>query len=166
MDYVESTGKERRDTRFDTFGRLSYSSMVYSIDLTIATLRQILPRSKSNVLTKLRMETTSKPLVRRIPAVAICICALMLCPLAQSSALVSVGPAEMECPSQEDGENAEEELVVLSSIRIRVNQERGSRLQRDRATSDRSIPPLSTSRRVPAIVGHQFANGLCAPLLI
>ena len=74
--------------------------------------------------------------------------------------------AEAERPCNEDGERSEEELVARSSAHRRLSDRRLSDVGQPRETSDRLLHIASYAGRLPAIVGHQLANGLCAPLLI
>jgi len=73
--------------------------------------------------------------------------------------------SEAEYPVEEDGENAEEELVVVASVRRRLNNRR-PQSGRSYGTGNLVRQTASYDSRLQAIVGHQLANGLRAPLVI
>jgi hypothetical protein len=113
-----------------------------------------------------RGQSTTRVAFSRLVSVSICLCALAFLPLPQLGVLTWVELAERECPRQEGGESAEEELVVWNSARRRLNDQRCSALSRPHETTDRLHQIASHAGRLTAIVGHQLTNGLCAPLLI
>lgn len=102
----------------------------------------------------------------RLVSVLVCLCAFTLLPLPQFGVLTSAESTERECPAQEDGENSEEELVVCSSACRRLNDRCQSYLGQHSEAGERFAQTPSNAYRLPAIVGHQLANGLCAPWLI
>ncbi len=96
----------------------------------------------------------------------VCVCAFSLSAFPQVAVLSWVEMAEEEAPAQEDEENCEKELEVFSSTRRRFKRRFDVVLYQSSETINR---PKQTSR--PAqdrlmIVGHQYAHGLCAPLLV
>ena len=102
----------------------------------------------------------------RILSVSVCLCAFTLMPLPQISVLTGGESAEKECPCEEKGESAEEELVFSSSACRRWNNRRRSDCRRPRERDDSWRPNTSFIDRRPVVIGHQLSNGLCAPLLI
>lgn len=81
--------------------------------------------------------------------------------------MTSTVSSEAELPlEEEDGESAEEELVVRSSARRRLNHRRRSALSSPYETDNPFCQTTPSGSRLPAIVGHQLANGLGAPLLV
>jgi hypothetical protein len=113
-----------------------------------------------------RFQRTPELHIARLVPVSICLCAFILSPVPHLAALAWAESAELECPCKEDGKRSEKELTDWCSAhgRSNVRRRRSSgwppekRKQRQRVTT--------TAERVPAIIGHQLANGLCAPLLI
>ena len=114
----------------------------------------------------LRARSTTRLAFSRLTSVSICLCAFALLPLPEFVVMTSVEAAEVESPSQENRDSSEEELVVCSSARRRMSHRRHSKLSRSYETCDRRDQIASYGGRFPTIVGHQLANGLCAPLLI
>ena len=100
-------------------------------------------------------------------AVWLCLCAFLLFTVPRTTLLSPGAIAENEVPSQEDGET---ELEVLPSSRQRLTRRHPIALESS-ATFGNHLncqnctfcPPVRFPR---AIIGHQLANGLCAPLLI
>ena len=99
-------------------------------------------------------------------SVSIYLFAFTFIPLPQLGGLTWAESAEGKCPYKEGRENSEEELVVWSSARPHLNNRRHSNLRWSHGAGDRSYPAASHAVGPLAIVGHQLANGLCAPLLI
>lgn len=98
-------------------------------------------------------------------SVSICLCAVATLPLPQLSASNWTETCEAECPAHENGESFEEELVVAASARRREQLHyRIGRLSRRPGRGLRRV--ISSVSQPRAIVGHQIANGLRAPLLI
>ena len=114
----------------------------------------------------LRVRSTTRLPLSRLVSVSICLCAVAFLPLPQLAVLTWAESAERECPCQEGRESFEEELIVGSSACRRLNDRRHSDLSRPHETGDRLHQIASYAGRLPAMVGHQLANGLCAPLLI
>ncbi len=114
----------------------------------------------------LRVRSKTQLPFSRLVSVSIYLFAFTFIPPPQLGGLTWAESAEAECPYEEDRENAEEELVVCSSARRRLKHRRHSDLSRPHETGDRLHQIASYAGRLPAIVGHQLANGLCAPLLI
>ncbi len=102
----------------------------------------------------------------RLVSVSVYVCVLSFLPLSQHAVLAFADLAEAECPLQEEGESSQEELVAKSSARRRSNDQLPSSRNQPRKTYVCFRQQSSTAGLLPAIVGHQFANGLCAPLLI
>ena len=101
----------------------------------------------------------------RLVAVLICLWAFVTLPIPQSTVPASAETSEAEYPCQEDREISEEELVVCSSARRRLNIRRHRVLGPRHESSDRFHQITSYAQRFPALVGHQLRNGICAPLL-
>jgi len=80
--------------------------------------------------------------------------------------LASVESSEAECPLQEEDKGSTEELVFRSPARCRSNDRLHGRYSRSRETYVCFLQSDSCVVRLPAIVGHQLANGIRAPLLI
>ena len=133
------------------------------IQLTFAKPRQV---SRWKALMALRAQSTTRLPSSRLVSVSICLCAFVFSPLPQHAVLTWAESAEGECPCQKDRANSEEETVVWSSARRRLNHRRRSDLGRPRETGDRVHQIALNAGRLPIIVGHQHVNGLRAPLLI
>jgi hypothetical protein len=73
---------------------------------------------------------------------------------------------ESGCPCHDDGDTSEEELVVGSAVRRRLRSVGNTRVRRVFGPLGRAQKTSSYARQLHAMVGHQLANGLCAPLLI
>jgi hypothetical protein len=125
---------------------------------------KLLRVSRWKALMALRERSTTRLTSSRLVSVSICLCAFAFLPLPDLAMLTCAASVETECPCQGEGESSKEERVVCSSARRRLN---------DRCHSDRSWPDESGARlrhitpyagRLPATIGHQLANGLCAPL--
>ena len=98
---------------------------------------------------------------------AVSLCAFVALPLPQFFVLTHVQAVESECPCHEDKDTSEKELVVGSSVRRRLSRSVGDTgVRRTFGPVGRPQKAASYMRLLPAIVGHQLANGLCAPLLI
>lgn len=108
--------------------------------------------------------TTRLPLLRLV-SVAICIGAVAVFQLPHLAVSMWTS-TEAECLCQEDGERSKQKQVRLSSARYRLDNRLHSHLSRPHETGGRLHQVASYAGRVPAIVGHQLANGLGAPLLI
>jgi hypothetical protein len=87
-------------------------------------------------------------------------------PLPRFVVLTHAQAVEPECPCHEGKDTSEEELVVASSVRRRFRSVGNTHVRRIFGPVGRPQKPSSYARQLPAIVGHQLANGLCAPLLI
>jgi hypothetical protein len=117
-------------------------------------------------LMALRVQSTTGLFSSRFTWVLVCCCAFAVLPFPQLVALQSVVSAETEIPSQGDGERTEEEQVVSCTARRRLNGRRHSDLGKRHLPSHRFDQIVVYASRFQAIVGHQLANGICAPLLI
>ncbi len=105
------------------------------------------------------------PGLSRLLFVPVCLCAFSVSPLPQLSGWALGESSGAASPVEEDGENAEEELVVTASARRRVS----GRSRIDLRPRKMGLPRhsfLSVAVRPRAIVGHQLVNGLRAPLVI
>ena len=102
----------------------------------------------------------------RLVSASICLCAFAALPLHHLPGLTLVESADGECPFEEDGKRSEEERIVFPSARRRLIPGCYRDLRRPHEAGDRLHQIASYASRSPAIVGHQLANGLCAPLLI
>ena len=100
-----------------------------------------------------------------LPVLA-CLCAFAVFPIHQLAGMMWAESSETECAAEESGERAVEEFVVRSSTRHRSKDQRRRELDRPHKTPARSRQVTPSDRRSLAIVGHQLANGLCAPLQI
>lgn len=114
----------------------------------------------------LRVQPTTGLFSTRFTWVLVCFCAFAFLRFPQLVALQSVVSAETEIPGQGDGERSEEEQVVSCTARRRLNDRRHSELGKRHVPSHRFQQIVVYASRFQAIVGHQLANGLCAPLLI
>lgn len=110
-----------------------------------------------------RLQRTPELLFARFLTVSICLIAFAALPLPQFVVLTMGHGIDAECPVEEGVETAKEHFVVNVAVRRRSKTARISRRY-----ESAGMPPgfSSTARHIPAIVGHQFANGLRAPLLI
>jgi len=81
------------------------------------------------------------------------------------AALAWAESAETECPCKEDGERSEKELVDWCSAHSRSNIRRHRDPGRPPGNCKQRQQVTTPAKRFPAIIGHQLANGLCAPLL-
>jgi len=117
--------------------------------------------------------TTRHPLPRLL-TVWVCLSVFVFLPFTQLFAvsffqLFSASNAEMaegECPCQNDGEAAAEELLAYPATRRRANNRRCNDVSRPPQTSKRFCLAASHSGRRPGIDGHQLSNGCRAPLRI
>ena len=114
----------------------------------------------------LRERPTTRLIISRLASVSVGLCLFTFIPLPLLAGTTGVEAAEGECPFQKDRENPEEELAVCSSASRRLNDRRHSGLRWPREIGNRLHQSDSDAGRPLAIVGHQLANGLCAPLLI
>ncbi|MEO1984765.1 MAG: hypothetical protein ABGZ23_25065 [Fuerstiella sp.] len=103
--------------------------------------------------------------LRRFLSMSVCVFTFLALPQLALPTWVAEA-MESECPCQEDEESSEERLAVAASER-RLHAGCGRRgLNRPRETGGclrRSNYLVDCS---PAVVGHQLANGLRAPVLI
>lgn len=111
-----------------------------------------------------RSTTRSPGLCLRSVSIWLYACAFLLFPQLAGQAWTE--SAEGERPCQEDRENSEEELVVWPSARRRLSEQRRCEFGRPHDTGHWLQRIASCSSRPTAVVGHQLANGLGAPLLI
>jgi hypothetical protein len=79
--------------------------------------------------------------------------------------LVSAEFAEAAHHSHGDGESCNE-LVVLSSTRRQIKNRRHSNPIKSHKAGARLLQTVTHASRIPAIISHELANGLRAPLLI
>lgn len=106
-----------------------------------------------------------RPMFEWFTSLSVCLCAFCLVMPLEVASLASSDSTESECPSEEGGKSSEDELVVSSSRRSRLDESKHSRPDFVPKTAslrsfDSYKPPTS------AIVGHRLANGLSAPLLL
>jgi hypothetical protein len=102
----------------------------------------------------------------RLAVVPVCLCVLMFSPtdhLAMQSWAESPGE---ECPGHHDGDHREVELTACSSSQHRLRNWSRHQFSRRREARNRHDRVASSAVDRRAIVGHQLANGLCAPLLL
>ena len=99
-------------------------------------------------------------------SVIVCLCTFSLMMPPQVATLVSSVSTEAECPSKEDGETTEKELVVASTRRRRCEDHRGHNSLFLASKANHIYRAVSYVRPACVKTGHQLANGLAAPLLI
>lgn len=117
-------------------------------------------------LMALREHLTTPRNFSQFISVLICFSVFTFSAFPQLPLLTQAELAEEKCPSEKDEKNSEEELIVCSSARRRLNKRRHNHLCLPHATGKSPRQIASNANRFLAIVGHQLANGLCAPLLI
>jgi hypothetical protein len=101
----------------------------------------------------------------RLVSVSICFAAIAV--VLPSHLSVSTWTlAEAECLCQEDGERSKHKQVGFFSARHRLDPRRRNDPSRPHEASSRLHQVALYAERIPAIVGHQLANDLGAPLLI
>ena len=113
-----------------------------------------------------RGQSTARLIISRLASLAVGLCLFTFLPLTLLVGPTGVEVTEGESPFQKDRENPEEELAVGSSACRRLNDRQPNGLRWPRKTSVRLHLHSPHSDRPLAIIGHQLANGLCAPLLI
>lgn len=113
----------------------------------------------------LRQRFAKRRVFSRILPVIVSLCAFAVLPFSQLVGMAGAESAEAKCPFEEDGESSEEELVVTSSTRRRLSHHRRS-ASLFHKISDQLHQTASYGSRPQAIIGHQLANGLRAPLVI
>ncbi len=129
------------------------------------TLIDLSKVQKEGLHTVLRGRLTKRRVFSRLLPVIVSLCAFAILPLPQFVGMTCAESSETECPFEEDGESSEEELVVTSSTRRRaLNHRRGT--SPFHKISDQPRQADSYGSRPQAIIGHQLANGLRAPLVI
>lgn len=111
------------------------------------------------------LRPTTDAYLSRLMSVTVCICAFTCLPLPQLAMQAQAGSAEAECPIEEDGEHAGEELVVSDSARRRLKQRR-DRASRSLRPDCRGCQVVSYGCRPGLKAGHQLSNGLLAPLVV
>ena len=109
--------------------------------------------------------TTRKSLTELI-TIWVCVCAFSLFSAPQFVVSSWAQLAQESAPVQEDSEDCKEEREVLSLARHRVKNRRHTFICRLQKLNKRPPQVSSFVRDYQAIIGHQFANGLCAPLLV
>jgi hypothetical protein len=121
--------------------------------------------SRGEVFMTFKQNSTTGWLLSRLACVSVCLCAFSLLTPPQLFVQLEADSVEEESPSEEEGEDSEEELVIGSSARrLKAGRRRG--IDRPLKTVDHLRRSASSAGCSPAIVGHQLANGLCAPLRI
>ncbi|MBT6493581.1 MAG: hypothetical protein HOL01_03415 [Planctomycetaceae bacterium] len=115
----------------------------------------------------LTVRSTIRLAFSRLVSVSVCLCALTFLPGSQLVGMAMTESSEVEFPiEEEDGEFAEEELVVGSSARRRLSRHRHSDAGRPYKTGTPLAQTIPSGSRLSAKVGHELANGLCAPRLV
>ncbi len=117
------------------------------------------------VMTRKRPLTIRTVLSGLAPAV-IFLCAFVTLPLPLIAEATGTQSWEEESPSEESGENHETEFVVTASECRRLSRLSCHALDRCQRTVHHLHLASSGRKSIPAVIGHQLANGLCAPLLI
>jgi len=136
------------------------------IQLHFSHCGKILGVSRWRALMALKGRPTTRLIISQLASVSVGLCLFTFTPFLLLAGPTGVEVAEGECPFQKNRESPEEELAAESSACRRLNNRRHSGLRWPRETSDRLHQSDSHTGRPLAIVGHQLANGLCAPLLI
>jgi len=114
-----------------------------------------------------RGQSTTWFAAQRLVSVLACFFAFALFLVPQLSASCCERSAETECPCEQDGERSESEVVATSLIRHRLDCRRSACRDQIHRTGNHVTHRLTSYVcRPPAIVGHQLANDLDAPLLI
>ena len=114
-----------------------------------------------------RVRSTTRLPLSRLVSVSICFCVFAFLPPSQLIVGAWAESSQGECPHQEDGKKSEGKLVDWSSARSSLKDRRQRDLKRPISTGNRLYQiAASYAGGLPAIVGHQLANGLRAPLLI
>ena len=108
-----------------------------------------------------RFQRTPELHIARFLTASICLSAFAALPLPQFVVQTVGHGIESECPVEEGRETAEEDVVLNVTVRRRLKTARISRHYESAGMPRKSS---STARHISAIVGHQFANGLRAPL--
>jgi len=108
---------------------------------------------------------TNRLTIARYVSMSVCLCAFTFLPVPHLLGLSWVEAAEAESPCQKDREFSEKELAGDASARRQLNNRRHTSLDRPREVVDPWYGNAGSARRPRAIVGHQLANGLRAPLL-
>lgn len=120
----------------------------------------------------LKGQLTIRSSASRLMSVIVCLCAFTCLQVPQLSALIWAESVEIECPMEEDGEGSQKEQVVSASARRRLSKRfvhaswphgNGIRAHRNSSLLRQTN---SNGGRPQAIIGHQLANGLRAPLVI
>ena len=113
-----------------------------------------------------RVRLTWLPL-SQLATVSVCVCTFALLPFSQLATLTLAKSAGAERHCHEDGASSKE-LVVLSSARRHLKDQRRRAPARPHEVSDRlhQTVTVSYAGHILGIIGHQLANGLCAPLLL
>ncbi len=147
-------------TFFANFRRIR--CYMYPVQSLFAKLRQRPWSLKMEALMKLRTRLAFSRLVSLLT----CICGFAVLSLPQLTVLTLTESAHTEGPHEGERENSVKELVVCSSARGRLKHRRHGGLSLSDETRDRLHQIASYAAHRPTIVGHRFANGLRAPLLI
>jgi len=159
---------------FDTFLEVLYAARLFPELATVseplvpkpryAPQRSKMKDGDSTVM--MRFRSAMRLAFSRLVSVTMCLCALAFLPHPQHAVLALVETSEAECPVQEEGKGSKEELVVRPPARRRSHDRVQCDVSRSRKTSGCFQKSNSRAVCLPAIVGHQIANGLSAPLLI
>ena len=147
---------------FQLFSR----TVIQHCDLDSACRLRVLEAWRRQAVMALKVRSTTRRTLSRFTSMSvyICICSFFTGP--QLSVSPWAESLETECPCEEDGERAEQEQVVSSSVRRRSKCRRRSVLWWQCENGNQLKPITSCTGHLPVIAGHQFAGGLCAPLLI
>jgi hypothetical protein len=140
--------------------------MIYQDPMDVCETAANFGVSKWKGLVLLKVGSVTRLDFLRLVSVSVCLCAFTVLSAPQYAMLTWAESAETECPCQEEGERSGEERVVCASARHRTDDRRHHDVRRPHKADHRFSPTAPCSRRLPAIIGHQLANGLCAPLLI
>ncbi|MBL4884814.1 MAG: hypothetical protein JKY95_09805 [Planctomycetaceae bacterium] len=96
----------------------------------------------------------------------VCLCAFSLASSPQFTVAAFAESTQEESSSPEDGEGAEEELEAVSSGRRSIKKRRSLFVSKPYGISRQHNVVASLASYLPAITGHQLANGVCVPMLV
>ena len=114
----------------------------------------------------LRRQTITRSAFSRLVTVSMCFYAFSAMPIPQFRVLTWAESAEDECPSEKDREGAEEERVERNSERRRLKKRPHSNFGQFPELGRHHLQITSLGDPPLGVIGHQLANGICAPLLI
>ena len=114
----------------------------------------------------LTQQATNRSAFSGLVAVSICLSTMSALPIPHHSVVTWAESAEDECPSEKEREGSEKEQVVRHSQRHQLKKRHPGNFRRCHELDRRPLQATSFDDRPLGSVGHQLANGICAPLLI